>query len=277
MPFSYFGGSAALYDHSRPEYPDAMIAKIVAAMPGREVLDVGCGTGIEARQFQAAGCSVLGVDPDENLARYARETGVEVAVAAFEEWDPDGRLFDAVVGGTAWHWVDPLAGAAKAARVLRPGGVLAPFHHSAHTPGWLTEILGGSSLPAWTTRSAKAYQAVAPTTDRHPSGRDPAGRRSAMELYQPMFDLMAEGIRRTGRFAEPEEWRFEWERTYSREQWLDVVGTQTALAERSPDELARLLEAAGTALDALGGHCAMPYTTVAVVAVRTDAEPAVDA
>ena len=138
-PFSYFGGSAALYDQSRPEYPDAMIARIVAAMPGREVLDVGCGTGIEARQFQARGCSVLGVDPDENLARHARETGVEVEVSAFEAWNAGNRLFDAVVAGTAWHWVDPLAGAAKAARVLRPGGVLAPFHHSAHNPPWLTE------------------------------------------------------------------------------------------------------------------------------------------
>jgi len=266
-PGGYFGGSAARYDQSRPEYPDALIARIVAALPGPEVVDVGCGTGIEARQFQAAGCSVLGVDPDEKLARYARETGVEVEVAAFEDWDPGGRLFDAVVAGTAWHWVDPLAGAATAARVLRPGGVLAPFHHSAHTPDWLIEILGGSSLPAWPTRSAQAYRKVAPITDRDPTGR----RRPAMELYQPMFDLMVEGICQTGGFTGPEQWRFEWGRTYSREQWLEVVGTQTALASRSPDELARLLAATGDAIDALGGHCAMPYTTVAVVAVRTDA------
>ena len=94
-----------------------------------------------------------------------------------------------------------------------------------------------------------------------------------MQLYQPMFDVMAEAIGRSGEFTEPEQWRFEWERRYSREQWLDVVGTQTALAERSPDELARLLQATGDALDRLGGHCAMPYTTVAVVAVRTDARP----
>src|SRR3954447_15322634 len=87
------------------------------------------GTGIAARQFRAAGCTVLGVEPDARMAEFARRSGVEVDVATFEAWDPAGRHFDAVVAGTAWHWVDPVAGAAKAARVLRPGGRLAPFHH----------------------------------------------------------------------------------------------------------------------------------------------------
>ncbi len=46
-------------------------------------------------------------------------------MAAFEAWDPAGREFDAVISGQSWHWVDPVAGAAKAAQVLRPGGRLA--------------------------------------------------------------------------------------------------------------------------------------------------------
>lgn len=40
-----------------------MVEAIVAASPGPSVLDVGCGTGIAARHFQAVGCRVLGVDP----------------------------------------------------------------------------------------------------------------------------------------------------------------------------------------------------------------------
>lgn len=36
---------------------------------------------------------------------------------------------DAVVAGQAWHWIDPVAGTAKAARVLRPGGMLALFRN----------------------------------------------------------------------------------------------------------------------------------------------------
>src|SRR6516162_1393835 len=82
-----FGTDAVGYDRARPGYPDALVARIVAQSPGPDVLDVGCGTGIAARQFQAAGCTVLGVDPDERMAGFARRTGVEVEVATFEAWE----------------------------------------------------------------------------------------------------------------------------------------------------------------------------------------------
>ena len=60
------------------------------------------------------------MDPDERMAELARRSGIDVEVAAIETWDPAGRHFDAVIAGQAWHWVDPVAGAAKAAQALRP-------------------------------------------------------------------------------------------------------------------------------------------------------------
>src|SRR5918911_3184977 len=134
-----FGRDAERYDRTRPRYPAAMVEQIVAAIPGTDVLDVGCGTGIAARQFQAAGCGVLGLEPDARMADFARRTGVEVDVATFEAWDPAGRSFDAVIAGQAWHWVDPVAGAAKAAQVLGPGGRLAPFWQVYQPPREVTE------------------------------------------------------------------------------------------------------------------------------------------
>src|SRR5579859_7188623 len=82
-----FGSDPERYDRSRPRYPDAMVQRIVAASPGRDVLDVGCGTGIAARQFQSAGCRVLGVEPDARMADFARQRGLEVEIATFEAWD----------------------------------------------------------------------------------------------------------------------------------------------------------------------------------------------
>jgi len=266
-PKAYFGGGAALYDRSRPTYPDALITRIVGAAPGREIVNAGCGSGIEARQFQAAGCTVLGVDPDGQMAEYARSTGVEVEVGTFETWDPAGRTFDAVIAGTAWHWVDPLAGAAKAAEALRPGGLLAPFHHASLPPPELADA-AGSAVPAWTTRSAEAYRQVGPDSAVGPDGR----RRSPFDLYQPMFDLIADGIRRTGRFGEPEQWRFDWERTYTRDEWLKLLPTQGALAKLPADELAAALDRVGAVIDRMGGSFRLPYATVAVTAVRTDAD-----
>ncbi len=248
-----FGGDAERYDRTRPPYPDALVDRILAASPGRDVLDVGCGTGIEARQFQAVGCTVLGVEPDARMADFARHTGVEVEVAAFEAWDPAGRDFDAVIAGTAWHWVDPVAGAAKAARVLRPGGRLAPFHHVFQAP------------PAVTEAQASAYRRVVPDS---PLNFSVLAAGPSLDLYQPLFAKIADGIRAAGEFSEPEQWRFDWECTYSRDEWLDQLPTLGALTQLAPDQVAHVLAGVGAAIDAMGGSFTMAYTTVAVTAQR---------
>lgn len=245
-----FGVDAERYDRTRSRYPDALVARIVAASPGPEFLDVGCGTGIEARQLRAAGCRVLGVEPDARMAEFARRGGLEVEVATFETWDPAGRGFDAVVAGTAWHWVDPVAGAAKAAQVLRPGGLLAPFHHVADLP------------PAVTAAFAEVYERVAPGSPFRPT-------RSGLTAYQTLYGKVADGIRRTGAFGDPRQWRFDWQRSYTRDEWLDQMPTSGSLTRLAPDKLAQVLEAVGAAIDGLGGAFTMPYTTMAIVATRT--------
>src|SRR3984957_20186297 len=92
-----FGADAGRYDRARPSYPAGLVERIVAASPGRDVVDVGCGPGISSRLFQAAGCRVLGVEPDPRMAEQARQGGTEVEVAKFEDWDQAGRVFDAVI------------------------------------------------------------------------------------------------------------------------------------------------------------------------------------
>ncbi len=245
-----FGVDVERYDRTRPHYPDAMVEQIVAASPGPDVLDVGCGTGIASRQFQAAGCKVLGVEPDARMADFARGTGIEVEVATFEAWDPADRTFDAVIAGTAWHWVNPVAGAAKAAQVLRPGGRLALFWHVFELPPEVAEAL------------AAVYKRVLPDSPfNHQS------TRSAMDAYQVMFTKASDGIGQVGGFTEPEQWRFDWRRSYSRDEWLDQLPTQGILTQLPPDKLTEILTSVGTAIDAMGGHFTMNYTTVAVTAV----------
>jgi SAM-dependent methyltransferase len=246
-----FGTDAERYDRTRPRYPDALVERVTMASPGPDFIDVGCGTGTAARQFQAAGCTVLGVEPDARMAEFARGSGVEVEVSTFEAWDPAGRQFDAVVAGTAWHWVDPVAGAAKAAEVLRPGGRLAPFHHVFQSPPEVMEAL------------ATAYRRVAPDSPVNLSNQM---TRSALDLYQPLFTKIADGIREAGTFSEPEQWRFDWERTYTRDEWLDQLPTLGGLTQLPPDKLAEVLESVAAAIDAMGGSFVMPYSTVAVTA-----------
>jgi hypothetical protein len=65
-----------------------------------------------------------------------------------------------------------------------------------------------------------------------------------------------------------ERWPFEWEQTYSRDEWLDLIPTQGTLTQAPPDKLAEVLAGVGEAIDALGGSFVMRYTTVVVTAVR---------
>jgi SAM-dependent methyltransferase len=227
-----------------------MVQRIAAASPGPDVLDVGTGTGIAGRQFQAAGCRVLGVDPDARMADLARRYGIEVEVATFEEWDSGGRDFDAVIAGQAWHWVDPVAGAAKAAQVLRPGGRLAVFWNSFRPPPDLGEAFSA------------IYRRALP--DSPLSGRVMPGP----DAYSTLCTRAGDGMRQAGAFGDAEEWRFDWDRPYTRAEWLDAAATfggfnQLPLATRE-----ELLAGIGGAIDAAGGSFTMGYTAVVATAAR---------
>ncbi len=249
-----FGVDPERYDRARPRYPDALVERIVAGSPGPEMLDVGCGTGIAARQFEAAGRTVLGVEPDARMADFARARRLRVEVATFEAWDAAGRSFDAVVAGQAWHWVDPVAGAAKAADLLRPGGLLALFGHVFEPPGEVAEAF------------ASAYRRVVPDS---PLNSQPA--RRGLDPYQAMYGTFADNIRATARFSEPEQWRFDWERSYTRDEWLELLPTTGGLTQLSAEKLTGVLDSVGSAIDSLGGQFTMPYTTLAVAAARASA------
>jgi SAM-dependent methyltransferase len=246
-----FGADAERYDRARPRYPGALIDRIVVASPGPDVLDVGCGTGISSRQFQAAGAVVLGVDPDAQMAGFARQRGLEAEVAKFEDWDPAGRTFDVVVAGMAWHWVDPFTGAAKAARVLRPAGRLAVFWYVFQPPPGLGQAF------------AAVYCRVLPGS---PFSR---GTMPGLDSYSAFFAKAADGIRQAGSFSEPEQWRFDWGRPYTRDEWLDVVPTFGGHSTFPPATRQELLAGIGAAIDAAGGSFTMDCTAVVVTATCT--------
>lgn len=245
-----FGPQAERYDRARPRYPDALVRRIAGASPGQDVLDVGCGTGISSRQFQRAGCRVLGVEPDERMAGFARRTGVPAEVARFEEWADAGRRFDAVVAGMAWHWVDPVAGAVKAARVLRPGGRLAVFWYVFQPR---PDLAGAFN---------EVYRRVLPDL---PFAREAL---PGLERYSAIFTKAADGIGQVGAFGETEQWRYDWDHLYTRQEWLEVVPTFGGHSRIAPDKQAELRAGIGAAVDAAGGSFSTHFTAVAVTATR---------
>jgi hypothetical protein len=92
--------------------------------------------------------------------------------------------------------------------------------------------------------------------------------RPAAEVYRAGCAKVAEAIRRSGAFGEPEEWLFNWERPYTRDQWLDLVPTTGGFTGHPEAIQTELLDGLGAAVDAAGGTFIMSYTTIAATAAR---------
>ncbi len=113
-------GDAARYDDVRPGYPP----EVVALARGRDVLDVGAGTGKLTAALAAAGHRVTAVEPGaEMLATLGRACpGVARVRGTAEATGLAGGSFDTITCAQTWHWVDVPAASAEFARLLRPGG-----------------------------------------------------------------------------------------------------------------------------------------------------------
>jgi SAM-dependent methyltransferase len=102
---------------------------------GARVLEVGCGTGIVARDLAAIPgvASVVGVDPSRQFIERARSLSAVDPVLRFEVGDGmalpfgDHQFDTAVFATTLCHVTDPQAALGEAFRVLVPGGTLLVF------------------------------------------------------------------------------------------------------------------------------------------------------
>ena len=212
-----FGSIAEQYDRYRPAAPDALLDEFAALKPSR-VLDVACGTGKLARGLVERGLTVLGIEVDERMAAVARSHGVEVEVAAFEDWDDGGRTFDLITCGDAWHWIDPVRGWRKIGVLLRPGGTVARCWSDYEVDEPLRSALDA------------VYARVVPDVDhggpKH--GRDEADPRVENRTYP-------------------------WERTYSVEEWVGLISTYSVHQMLPAARLAELQAEVHAAVTAAGG------------------------
>lgn len=110
---------------------------------------------------------------------------------------------------------------------------------------------------------AAVYRRVLPDSPLHQRAMP------GLEVYAVLFTRAADGIRRAGAFGEPEQWRFDWARSYTRDEWLDQLPTFGGHSQFPPAKLEELLAGVGAAVDAVGGSFTMRYTTVVVTATRT--------
>lgn len=223
-----FSAGAASYDRSRPRYPRRLFDDL-AGLAGPAgglgaVLEIGCGTGQATADLAGMADRVVAVDLSANMADLAASNlrglgNVRVVCAAFETWPLPADPFDVVFAGTSFHWLDPAVRTVRAAKALRPGGLLAV--------AGIRHVAGGSS--DLFDAAARVYSRFGLT-----SAQFSAPRRSG-DLPQDGSEFAEAGCFLPARF-----FRYEWTEMYLPEEFLALQATFSEFMSLAPDDRERL-------------------------------------
>jgi ubiquinone/menaquinone biosynthesis C-methylase UbiE len=109
---------------------------------GRDVLEVGCGTGLVLRRIAEFARSAKGVDLSAGMLEKARSRGLDVAQGSATELPFDDASFDVACSFKVLPHVPDIEKAlAEMARVLRPRGVLlAEFYNPRSFRGLIKRL-----------------------------------------------------------------------------------------------------------------------------------------
>ena len=109
----------------------ALLSRL-AGGSGRDVLDVGCGTGFLSLLLSELGCNVTGIDLSPKMVELAKEKAAARGLRGTFRVENAMSLsaadesFDMVIArNVIWTLPDPKRGVAEWMRALRPGGRLA--------------------------------------------------------------------------------------------------------------------------------------------------------
>ncbi len=136
-----WSGLAETYDSYRPSAPVALpplLTRLAETSHPALVVDLGCGTGLSTLLWADVAQQVIGIEPNDDMRaqaerRIARErpgaSHVRFLAGTGERTELPDACADIVTVSQAFHWMEPNATLAEAARILRPGGVFAAYDY----------------------------------------------------------------------------------------------------------------------------------------------------
>ena len=127
----HFSRIASDYATYRPHYPAALFDFLATQAPDRTLAwDCGCGTGQATLDLAERFERVIGTDPSAaQIAQAPAHPRIEWRVAPGESSGIAGGICDLVAIAQALHWLDIPAFFREAARVARPGGLIAVWSY----------------------------------------------------------------------------------------------------------------------------------------------------
>ncbi len=165
MDLGFHGDVVEYYHRYRHGYPEAVISKLAGlfGLDDRDVVvDLGCGTGQLTLALAGRVRAVLGVDPEPDMLRRARQAASD-AQAGNVSWmlgaDNDLPVLRRLLGeesvaavtiAQALHWMQAPELFRAAAPLIRPGGGVAVVTNG--TPLWLQDTDWSRALRGFLTR-----------------------------------------------------------------------------------------------------------------------------
>jgi ubiquinone/menaquinone biosynthesis C-methylase UbiE len=151
---------AKFYSLYRPFYPAETFVGLMDQLLRRgfsapfTFADIGCGTGHSAISLIRSGVSgrVIGIDPDPLMLDQARQLSarygckVEWKIGRGEATGLESASVDAVLIGSAFHWMKPGEVKTEGRRILRRGGIIRIFEYQ------FPKAVGHPELNEWIRR-----------------------------------------------------------------------------------------------------------------------------
>lgn len=129
-------GFGEAYHEARPAPPDALLrllCRLARVERPRCVVDIGSGTGLSTRAWAPFADEVVGVEPNSEMRAAAEadtpSDNVRYVAGYSDATGLPDDCADLVTYSQSLHWMEPRPTFEEAARVLRPGGVLAAYDY----------------------------------------------------------------------------------------------------------------------------------------------------
>jgi SAM-dependent methyltransferase len=244
-PGATFDQVASEYDAIRPGYPEALVQRVLDAVPKEaSVLEIGTGTGVATEPFAARGFSIQCVEPAAELIEKARARlraypRVAFVRARFEDATLPQASFDLVFAAQSYHCLDPQVRLKKIARLLRPNGVVAVFGN-AQVAG--TEPLDAALREAWEQHAPHLVDFNA-----------------AYDSYVASSSGLLQEIERNSHFAAPLHEVFPWQVTASAGECGELLSTYSHFRRLHAATRQRLRDACERVVQNHGGQIQLQY------------------
>jgi SAM-dependent methyltransferase len=147
---AYYDDFATTYERGRDRGYHALVddleaSSVIPFLPGKRLLEVGCGTGLVLARLAPHAASAVGVDLSPGMLARARERGLDVREGSATALPFEAGSFDVVCSFKVLaHVPDIRRALLEVERVLTPSGVAVLEFYNRHSLRYLARLAGGA-------------------------------------------------------------------------------------------------------------------------------------